>query len=56
VLRFDKAGRILPRLQSDFLSDGTATRDLPDLGFGPVSAEETQKVVLTVLAMSFAQV
>jgi ureidoacrylate peracid hydrolase len=39
-----------------FLSDGTATRDLPDLGFGPVSAEEIQKVVLTVLAMSFAQV
>ena len=39
-----------------FLSDGTATRDLPDLGFGPVAAEEIQKVVLTVLAMSFAQV
>jgi len=39
-----------------FLSDGTATRDLPDLGFGPVSAEEIQKVVLSVLAMSFAQV
>ncbi len=39
-----------------FLSDGTATRELPDLGFGPVSAEEIQKVVLTILAMSFAQV
>jgi len=39
-----------------FLSDGTATRDLPDLGFGPVSAEEIQTVVLTVLAMCFAQV
>jgi len=39
-----------------FLSDGAATRDLPDLGFGPVSAEEIQRVVLTVLAMSFAQV
>ena len=39
-----------------FLSDGTATRSLPDLGFGPVSAEEIQKVVLSVLAMSFAQV
>lgn len=39
-----------------FLSDGTATRDLPDLGFGPVSVEEIQKVVLTVLAMSFTQV
>lgn len=39
-----------------FLSDGTATRDLPDLGSGPVSAEEIQRVLLTVLAMSFAQV
>jgi biuret amidohydrolase len=39
-----------------FLSDGTATRDLPDLGFGPVSADEIQRVALTVLAMSFAQV
>jgi ureidoacrylate peracid hydrolase len=39
-----------------FLSDGTATRDLPDLGFGPVAAEEIWKVVLTVLALSFAQV
>jgi len=39
-----------------FLSDGTANRDLPDLGFGPVPADEIQRVVLTVLAMSFAQV
>jgi nicotinamidase-related amidase len=39
-----------------FLSDGNAAVDLPDLGFGPVSAEEVQKVVLTVLAMCFAQV
>ena len=39
-----------------FLSDGNAAGDLPDLGFGPVSAEEIQKVVLTVLAMCFAQV
>jgi len=39
-----------------FLSDGNAARDLPDLGFGPVSAEEVQRVTLTVLAMSFAQV
>ena len=39
-----------------FLSDGTATRDLPDLGFGPVPAEEIQRVVLTILAMNFAQV
>jgi biuret amidohydrolase len=39
-----------------FLSDGTAALDLPDLGFGPVSAEEVQRVVLTMLAMCFAQV
>ena len=39
-----------------FLSGGNAAGDLPDLGFGPVSAEEIQKVVLTVLAMCFAQV
>lgn len=39
-----------------FLSDGTAATDRPDMGFGPVSAEEVQKVVLTVLAMCFAQV
>ncbi len=39
-----------------FLSDGNAAGDLPDMGFGPVSAEEVQKVVLTVLAMCFAQV
>jgi hypothetical protein len=39
-----------------FLSDGNAVDDLPDMGFGPVSAEEIQKVVLTVLAMCFAQV
>jgi hypothetical protein len=29
---------------------------LPDLGFGPVSAAEISQVVLTVLAMCFAQV
>ncbi len=39
-----------------FLSAGTAAGDLPDVGFGPVSAEEIQKVVLTVLARCFAQV
>jgi nicotinamidase-related amidase len=39
-----------------FLSDGTATRDLPDLGFEPVAPDEIQRVVLNVLAMSFAQV
>ena len=39
-----------------FLSDGKPTRDSPDLGFGPVPATESRKIVLTVLAMSFAQV
>jgi ureidoacrylate peracid hydrolase len=39
-----------------FLSDGNAAGDLPALGFGPVSADEIQRVVLTVLAMCFAQV
>ena len=39
-----------------FLSDGNAGHDWPDLGFGPVSADEVQKVALTVLAMCFAQV
>ena len=39
-----------------FLSDGNAAGDWPDLGFGPVSAEEVQRVSLTVLAMCFAQV
>ena len=39
-----------------FLSDGNAAGDWPDLGFGPVSAAEAQRVSLTVLAMCFAQV
>jgi len=39
-----------------FLSDGNATFDWPDVGFGPVSADEAQRVALTVLAMCFAQV
>jgi hypothetical protein len=39
-----------------FLSDGSAGGDLPDPGFGPVSPTERRKVVLTVLAMCFAQV
>jgi hypothetical protein len=39
-----------------FLSDGNAAGNLPDPGFGPVSATKRQKVVLTVLAMCFAQV
>lgn len=39
-----------------FLSDGNATMDLPDLGFGPVSHEEVQRVVLTTLAAAFCDV
>ena len=39
-----------------FLSDGTAARDLPDMGWGKVSAEEVQRVVLTDMAHRFAQV
>jgi nicotinamidase-related amidase len=39
-----------------FLSDGNAPGDWPDMGFGPVSGEEVQRVSLTVLAMCFAQV
>jgi hypothetical protein len=39
-----------------FLSEGTATRNVPALGFGPVSVEEIQQVVRTVLAMSCAPV
>jgi ureidoacrylate peracid hydrolase len=39
-----------------FLSDGNAPGDWPDMGFGPVSGEEVQRVALTVLAMCFAQV
>jgi ureidoacrylate peracid hydrolase len=39
-----------------FLSDGTATFGLPDLGYGPISAEEIQKAVCSTLAFAFAQV
>ncbi len=39
-----------------FLSDGNAGEDYPDLGFGTVSAEEAQRVALTILALNFAQV
>jgi ureidoacrylate peracid hydrolase len=39
-----------------FLSDGTAAGDYPDLGFGSISAEEVQRVTLTIMAMNFAQV
>jgi biuret amidohydrolase len=39
-----------------FLSDGTATRDMPDRGWGRVSAGEVQKTVLTLMAFAFAEV
>jgi nicotinamidase-related amidase len=39
-----------------FLSDGTATFGLPDLGYGTISSEEIQKAVCTTLAFAFAQV
>jgi ureidoacrylate peracid hydrolase len=39
-----------------FLSDGNAAGDMPDLGFGAVSAEEVQKVTLTLFALNFGQV
>jgi ureidoacrylate peracid hydrolase len=39
-----------------FLSDGTATYNIPDMGWGPISAEEVQKFVLTILASRYAQV
>lgn len=39
-----------------FVSDLNTTYDLPDMGFGNVSHEEVQKVVLTNLAMHMGQV
>ncbi|MDP2647202.1 MAG: isochorismatase family cysteine hydrolase [Desulfobacterales bacterium] len=39
-----------------FLSDGTATRGLPDMGWGEVSEKDLQRVVLTQMAYQFAQV
>ncbi|MBM7570224.1 cysteine hydrolase family protein [Aquibacillus albus] len=39
-----------------FLSDGTAAGDKPDMGWGPVSAEENHRVALTTLATLFCQV
>jgi nicotinamidase-related amidase len=39
-----------------FLSDGNAASDLPDLGFGAFSADEVQRITLTILACNFAQV
>jgi ureidoacrylate peracid hydrolase len=39
-----------------FLSDGTSNRGLPDMGWGPLSPEEVQRVVLSTITMSFGQV
>ncbi|MFC1869641.1 cysteine hydrolase family protein [Chloroflexota bacterium] len=39
-----------------FLSDGTATRDRPDMGWGAFSADEAQRFVLTFMAMRYAEV
>lgn len=39
-----------------FLSDGTATHDRPDVGWGAFSADEAQRFVLTFLALRYAEV
>ncbi len=39
-----------------FLSDGTATFDLPDRGWGVIPKEEVQRCTLTALAWGFARV
>ena len=39
-----------------FLSDGTATADQPDLGWGVISADAAQRCVLTVMANRYAEV
>ena len=39
-----------------FLSDGTATYSIPDMGWGTIPAEEVQRFVLTILASRYAQV
>jgi ureidoacrylate peracid hydrolase len=39
-----------------FLSDGTATFGLPDVGFGPLTAEEVQRVTCSIMRAFFAQV
>lgn len=39
-----------------FLSDANAAMDYPDMGWGDISAEEIQKVTLTVIAYEFGQV
>lgn len=39
-----------------FLSDANAAMDYPDLGWGEVSAEDIQRMTLTVIAYEFGQV
>lgn len=39
-----------------FLSDGTATLDQPDMGWGEISADEVQRFVLTIMALRYAEV
>jgi nicotinamidase-related amidase len=39
-----------------FPSDGTLARDIPDVGWGPVSKEEIRKVVLSIYTRHFAMV
>ena len=39
-----------------FVSDATAAHDFPDIGFGPVSHEEVQKVTCTILGTKFGMV
>ena len=39
-----------------FLSDGNAALDIPDLGWGPISHAEVQRVVLSTLAAGFCEV
>jgi ureidoacrylate peracid hydrolase len=39
-----------------FLSDGTATFGLPDMGFGPVTAEEVQNLTCSGVGFFFGQV
>ena len=43
-------------LKMVFLSDGTATFDLPDRGWGRIPKEEVQRQTLTVLAWGFGRV
>ncbi|MDP2727358.1 MAG: cysteine hydrolase [Dehalococcoidia bacterium] len=39
-----------------FLSDGTGTRDWPDLGWGPISAADAHRFSLTLMAYACARV